>query len=295
LTKKSKNFIIGLSKFFSKKEEKTMRVLAINDISCVGKCSLSVSLPIISACGVTCDVLPTALLSTHTGGFQGYTFLDLTDEMQKTLAHWETLGISFDFIYSGYLGSIRQIETVLSIKDKFLKKGGKFIVDPVMGDGGKLYAGFDNAYVEKMKTLCRAADYILPNATESCLLADLPYGYQGADIGEQLITKLKTLCPHPIATGIAHDQKISVYYTNGEKIEYYTHANVEGFFCGAGDVFASAFVGALAKGKNDADAIKLAADFTTAAILRSASEVADKRYGLNFEAEIFGFLKKLND
>ncbi len=271
-----------------------MRVLAINDISCVGRCSLTVSLPVISACGVTCDVLPTALLSTHTGGFENYTFLDLSTEMQKIVAHWKSLGIQFDFIYSGYLGDIGQIETVLMLKNTFLADGGKFIVDPVMGDSGRLYAGFDKAYVEKMKTLCKAADYILPNVTEACLLADFPYCYQGADMGEQLISKLKTLCPHPIATGIPCEDKISVYYTNGNDIEYYTHENVEGFFHGAGDVFASAFVGAIAKGKNNADAIRLAADFTTAAIRRSAIEVKDARYGLNFEAEIFPFVKKLN-
>ncbi|MFQ9736254.1 MAG: hypothetical protein ACLR06_00015 [Christensenellaceae bacterium] len=126
-----------------------MRVLAINDISCVGKCSLTVALPVISACGVTCDVLPTALLSTHTGGFDGYTFLDLSDEIPRILTHWEGLGLTFDFIYSGYLGNISQIETVLAVKRKFLKPNGKFIVDPVMGDGGKLYAHFDYHFVEK--------------------------------------------------------------------------------------------------------------------------------------------------
>ena len=126
-----------------------MRVLAINDISCVGKCSLTVALPVISACGVTCDVLPTALLSTHTGGFDGYTFLDLSDEIPRILTHWEGLGLTFDFIYSGYLGNISQIETVLAVKRKFLKPNGKFIVDPVMGDGGKLYAHFDYHFVRR--------------------------------------------------------------------------------------------------------------------------------------------------
>ena len=152
-----------------------MRVLAINDISCVGRCSLTTSLPIISACGVECNVLPTAILSTHTGGFDGYTFCDLTKELDGILTHWKSLGLQFDFIYSGYLGSIAQIETVLAIKKDFLAKNGKFIVDPVMGDGGKLYAGFTAEYVEKMRELCREADYILPNVTEACYLADLPY------------------------------------------------------------------------------------------------------------------------
>ena len=142
-----------------------MRVLAINDISCVGKCSLTVALPVVSACGVTCDVLPTALLSTHTGGFEGYTFRDLSDEIPAVLKHWESLGLTFDFIYSGYLGNVSQIETVREIKRRFLKRNGKFIVDPVMGDGGKLYAHFDFHFVEKMRVLCEEADFILPNVT----------------------------------------------------------------------------------------------------------------------------------
>ncbi len=269
-----------------------MRVLAINDISCVGKCSLSVSLPILSACGVTCDVLPTAILSTHTGGFSGYTFRDLTSDIPDILRHWKSLGICFDFIYSGYLGSEEQIALVSQIKKDFLVKGGKFIVDPVMGDSGELYAGFNESYVEKMRELCREADYILPNLTEACYLANVPYPEFSTDVLE----KLKTLCRRPIVTGIKEKENILVAY-NGKtgQMETYSSENVEGFFCGAGDVFASAFVGALAKGKSETQAIVLAADFTTAAIRRSAKEVPDKRYGLNFEAEIFTFLKNLNN
>ena len=269
-----------------------MRVLAINDISCVGKCSLCVSLPIISACGVTCDVLPTALLSTHTGGFEGYTFLDLSSQMDKICAHWKTLGLSFDYVYSGYLGNPTQIDAVLQIKKQFLKKGGKLIVDPVMGDSGKLYDGFSDAFVQKMKTLCTQADYILPNATEACVLTDTPYPTDG----QTLIEKLKTLCPRPIVTGILEGNDIAVYYTDetGE-VKKYSSKNVEGFFCGAGDVFASAFVGTLAQGKTEERALRLAADFTSAAIRRSAKSVPDKRYGLDFEREIFTFLKNCND
>ena len=269
-----------------------MRVLAINDISCVGKCSLSVSLPILSACGVTCDVLPTALLSTHTGGFDGYTFRDLTSDIPDILRHWKTLGLRFDFIYSGYLGSEEQIALVSQIKKDFLAKGGKFIVDPVMGDGGKLYAGFSENYVEKMRSLCREADYILPNLTEACYLANVPY----PQFSSNVLEKLKPLCSRPIVTGIKEKENVFVAYVNEkEEMQTYSSQNVEGFFCGAGDVFASSFVGALARGKSETQAIVLAADFTTAAIRRSAKEVPDKRYGLNFEAEIFTFLKNLND
>lgn len=271
-----------------------MRVLAINDISCVGRCSLAATLPIVSACGVECNVLPTALLSTHTGGFTGYTFRDLTTDISDILKHWKTLGISFDFIYSGYLGSIEQIQLVKEIKKDFLANGGKFVVDPVMGDSGKLYAGFTNEYVIQMRELCREADFILPNVTEACYLADIPYPLTN-ETAEICLQKLSTLCPSPIVTGIADKDGISVcFFGENGNTQLISHENVEGFFCGAGDVFASAFVGSLARGKSVDQAIRLAADFTTNAIRRSAKEVPDKRYGLNFEAEIFTFLKNLN-
>ena len=271
-----------------------MRVLAINDISCVGRCSLAATLPIVSACGVECNVLPTAMLSTHTGGFEGYTFRDLTEDIPDILRHWKSLGLRFDYICSGYLGSIEQIDMVLQIKREFLKDDGKFIVDPVMGDSGKLYAGFTMEYVEKMRSLCSEADYILPNVTEACYLTGMPYPLTSRNAVEAL-TRLQKLCQRPIITGITENDCISVYFSlrNGN-IASYAHKNVEGFFCGAGDVFASAFVGALARGKSTGRAIELASDFVTAAIRRSSKEVPDKRYGLNFEAEIFPFLEALN-
>ena len=271
-----------------------MRILAINDISCVGKCSLAASLPIISACGVECNVLPTAMLSTHTGGFEGYTFRDLTEDIPAILAHWKTLNLKFDFIYSGYLGSIEQVELVSNIKNEFLAENGKFIVDPVMGDSGTLYAGFTPEYVEKMRWLCGQADFILPNATEACYLANVPYPLTRERMDE-VLKRLSALGTLPIVTGVAEDNDISVYFTGRSGGVYsFTHENLEGFFCGAGDVFASAFVGCLAKGKHVADAIYLASDFVAAVIRRSAKKVPDKRFGLNFEAEIFPFLKKLN-
>ncbi len=271
-----------------------MRVLAINDISCVGKCSLTVTLPILSACGIECNVLPTALLSTHTGGFEGYTFRDLTDDIPAILRHWKSLGLKFDYIYSGYLGSLAQIDLVMKIHDSFLEKGGKLIVDPVMGDNGKLYAGFTQEYVDKMRALCARADYILPNETEAAQLAALPYPLTRANAQAALQT-LCELCPNPVVTGIVEKEQIFVYYQENGSLQSHVNENVSGFFHGAGDVFASAFVGCLAKGKSQAESIKIAAEFTAKSIRRSAIEVSDKRYGLNFEKEIFSFLKNLND
>ncbi len=270
-----------------------MRVLAINDVSCVGKCSLTVAQPIISACGVTCNVLPTALLSTHTGGFTGYTFLDLTKEIPSILAHWKSLGIRFDIIYSGYLGSIEQIDLVLSIIRDFLTEDGKVVVDPVMGDSGTLYSGFSERFVEEMRLLCKRADYILPNATEACYLSGVPYPLNDKTAKDALL-KLQTLCPCPVITGVDGEEGVSLYFANATGVQVYTHKNVTGFFCGAGDVFASAFVGCLARGKSFEEAITLSADFVSASIARSADEVKDKRYGLNFEKEIYPFLQKLN-
>lgn len=270
-----------------------MRVLAINDISCVGRCSLTAALPIISACGVECNVLPTAVLSTHTGGFEGYTFRDLTEDIPAIVKQWRELGLKFDYIFSGYLGSIAQIDMVLEIAKIFLAEKGKLVVDPVMGDNGKLYAGFTDEYVAKMRELCAAADFILPNVTEACYLADIPYPLT-KETATLALENLTPLCSRPIITGIVDQGNIGVCYTDGTQARYFAHENVEGFFCGAGDVFASAFVGCLARGINEERAIELASDFAAAAIRRSAKEVEDKRYGLNFEAEIFTFLQNIN-
>jgi len=270
-----------------------MRVLAINDLSCVGKCSLTVSLPVLSACGITCDVLPTAFLSTHTGGFKGYTFRDLTEDIPNILKQWKSLGLQFDYIYSGYLGNVEQIDLVLQIKRDFLTENGKFIVDPVMGDGGKLYAGFTPDFVKEMKKLCKSADFILPNLTEACALSSLPYPQTD---GEKVVHALLPLCKRALVTGVLENKEICVYYANEQgEIKRFASPNVDGFFHGAGDVFASAFIGALARGKQEETAIRLAAEFTAASIRRSALEVPDTRYGLNFEAEIFPFLKNLNN
>ena len=168
-----------------------MRVLAINDISCVGKCSLTVALPVLSASGVTCDILPTALLSTHTGGFMGYTFLPLDDEMNKICDHWETLGLKYDLIYSGYLGSRAQIAFVREVKRRFLKEGGVFVVDPVLGDNFTFYKGFDRGFADEMLSLCAEADYILPNETESYLLT-------GERNFSAALKTLASFCPHPV-------------------------------------------------------------------------------------------------
>lgn len=277
-----------------------MRVLAINDISCVGKCSLAVALPIISACGVTCDILPTALLSTHTGGFTGYTFRDLSEDIPAILAHWKSLGLKYDYIVSGYLGSIDQIDMVRSVKDDFLKEGGTMIVDPVMGDNGKMYAHFDDKFVQEMKGLCRCADVIVPNLTEACLLADMDYGdVCAAENYREVLDKLKKLCPRPSVTGCdvadGKGTRSAVFYTDGNgKDKVYSTEKIGGPFHGAGDVYASALVGCLARGVREDDAVKLAADFTKNSIAQTKKDGTEARYGLNSESCMYAFLRALD-
>ena len=262
-----------------------MRVLAINDISCVGKCSLTVALPVLTACGLTCDILPTALLSTHTGGFVGYTFLPLDDEMKKIADHWETLGLKYDLIYSGYLGRRAQIAFVKDIKRRFLRQGGIFAVDPVLGDNFTFYKGFDDAFAREMLSLCAEADYILPNETESFLLT-------GTRDFSAALRALHDVCPHPVITGAKTQDKYEIcYYDGGEK--RMPIPCVEGSFHGAGDVFASAFCGCLMRGLSQERALAVTAKFCYNAILRTRREVTDRKYGLNYEREIYPFLTEL--
>ncbi|MDD6996037.1 MAG: pyridoxamine kinase [Candidatus Borkfalkiaceae bacterium] len=274
-----------------------MRVLAINDLSCVGKCSLTVALPIISACGVTCDVLPTALLSTHTGGFTNYTFRDLTEDFAPTLKQWSDLRLAYDIIYCGYLGNAAQAEYVEKFKNALLKKDGVFIVDPVLGDNGKLYPGFNASFVAAMKRLCAQADYILPNVTEACALTGNDFSvYDKADSRrEELFFALLNLCPHPVLTGADEKDGMSVYYAGGaDKYKKTTHEKIDGAFHGSGDVFASVFTGLLAAGKNMEYAVKSAADFTCRCIANKKKSGGETRYGLDFEEEI-PFLVKLTE
>ncbi len=277
-----------------------MRVLAINDISCVGKCSLTVALPIISASGVTCDILPTAILSTHTGGFTGYTFRDLSEDIPAILNHWKNLGLKYDIIISGYLGSIEQIEMVKTARRDLLKENGLMVVDPVMGDNGKLYAHFDDAFVNEMKGLCKTADVIVPNLTEACYLTG--FEYENAANGNylDLLSALKTLCKNPSVTGC--DETLngktvcSVYYTsNGGSVKKYSTEKVEGSFHGAGDVYSSALVGALARGVDMDRSVKIAADFTTNSILQTKLDGTQARYGLNSESQMLKFLQSLDE
>ncbi|MCI7551688.1 MAG: pyridoxamine kinase [Actinomycetaceae bacterium] len=264
------------------------RILTIQDISCVGQCSLTVALPILSACGQETAILPSAVLSTHTAGFTGYTFRDLTEDMPGIEAHWEKEGIEFDAVYTGYLGSAHQIDYVKSIAGHRLKAGKPFIVDPAMADNGTLYPGFDDDFVQAMARLAFSADIILPNLTEACLLTGYEYKetYDRAYIDgllEALVSKgAKTI----VLTGIGYEKGRTgvVVYENGN-YQYYEHEHITPGSHGTGDVYSASFVGALLHDHSTFDAAQIAADYTVRCIKATAGDESHW-YGPKFELEL---------
>ncbi len=261
------------------------RVLTVQDISCVGQCSLTVALPVISACGVETCILPSAVLSTHTGGFKGFTFCDLSEEMPKINAHWQKEGLLFDALYTGYLGSAKQIEYVTHLIETVCRENALVIVDPAMADNGRLYVGFDEAFVEEMKKLCAQADYILPNITEACFLTQMEYKteYDRAYIDELIERLLALGCRNVILTGVSyHSETTGVVVFENNEYRYYEHIKLSNSCHGTGDIYASAFTGALMKGKSAYEAARIAADYVVKCIKLTA-ELDNHWYGAAFE------------
>ena len=256
------------------------RILTIQDISCLGQCSGSVALPIISACGHECCLLPSAVLSTHTGGFTGYTFCDLTEEIPKIHEHWKKENVKFDCIYTGYLGSVKQIKYVADMFDDMLGLGGIKIVDPAMADNGKLYYGFDEEYVKAMGYLCAEADIVLPNITEACFMTGTEYKEQyDQQYVMDLISKLDEMgCRCIVLTGVSYREGATgvVIYESGF-YSYYEHERIEEGCHGTGDVYASAFTGALLQNKGAVEAACIAADYTLACIRTTRGDDAAKK------------------
>lgn len=273
-------------------------IAAVHDISCYGRCSMQAVWPVLSHYGHLVCPLPTALLSTHTGGFDHFTFLDLSSEMENILDSWRGEDIRFDAVYSGFLGSARQIGTVLSLIGS--QSGALVLVDPVMGDNGEIYKTYTSEMCELMHRLCARADIITPNLTEACLLADMDYGdVCAAENYREVLDKLKKLCPRPSVTGCdvadGKGTRSAVFYTDGNgKDKVYSTEKIGGAFHGAGDVYASALVGCLARGVREDDAVKLAADFTKNSIAQTKKDGTEARYGLNSESCMYAFLRALD-
>lgn len=269
------------------------RLLTIQDISCVGQCSITVALPVISACGVETAILPSAVLSTHTGGFKHFTFKDLTDEMPVIEAGWGKEGIKFDAFYTGYVCP-GQIDPILNIMESCANPGALRIVDPAMADHGVLYKGFNDDFPMLMKKLIVGADYILPNLTEAAfLLGRKPVlsGYDEAFILELAQALHAEGAKNVILTGVSFDPaKLGIATYDGKKIKYYFNDKLEQSSHGTGDVYASVFAGAIMRGFSMYDAAALAADIVCKAILCTTP---DHWYGVCFEQALPMLIERL--
>ena len=261
------------------------RILTIQDISCVGQCSLTVALPILSACGLETSVLPSAVLSTHTAGFTGFTCRDLTEDIPAICDHWCKEGIQYEAIYTGYLGSTQQIQYVQDIFQRTGTANCVKVVDPAMADNGKLYPAFDMPFVEAMKGLCAEADYIVPNITEACFLTGLPYKteYDRLYIDSLLDHLIALGCKNIVLTGVSYtpDKTGVVVFENGV-YTYYEHEKLSNSCHGTGDIYASAFVGAFMGSKCAYDAARIAADYVVECI-KATAKLDNHWYGAAFE------------
>lgn len=277
------------------------RIVTVQDISCVGKCSLTVALPVISAMGVEASVIPTAVLSNHTA-FSDFTFHDLTNQIEPVTKMWKSQGITFDAIYTGYLGSVKQIELMQTLFEDFKTDENIVIVDPAMADYGNLYKGFTQDFADEMTKLCGMADVIVPNLTEACYMLKIPYigdNYSKELIQQILIALSEKGCKYCVLTGVSlQDDRLGVMSYNsetGEFFEYYTE-KLPNSFHGTGDVFASAFTGALMQnGITKEKALEIAVDFTVDCIRATLENKEYHWYGVDFETAMPKLIDRLRN
>lgn len=277
-----------------------IHVVTLQDISCLGRCSLTVALPILSAAGIETSIIPSAILSTHTGGFTGYAFRDLNDDIMPIVDHWLTLDdVKFDAFYTGYLASAAQIALATAIKDKLAARGALYtMVDPAMADGGKMYPAFDDDFAKVMLTLCQKADLIVPNTTEATKMVGLPW-HDGVWTTEEVAAVFKALHAAGVKTIVLtsvsyEDGKVGTVFENESGVlEAVMRDRVPGYFHGSGDVYSSALLAAILKGRNVREAVTIATDYTVSAIRRTKRDETPVRYGIDFEEEIPGFIVSL--
>ena len=276
-------------------QNRTKRIAVIQDLSCVGRCSLAVAMSVLPVMGAETAVLPTAILSSHTA-FDGFTFLDFTPEAEKIMAEWRRLELRFDAIYIGYLGSMQLIDLAARFIEIFRREDTQVILDPAFGDHGRLYTGFDADYVQGMKALCRQADIILPNVTELCFLSGIPYAEDEAHtplirekaremIGERLQNVLITSCRFP-------EGRIGLMCVGGDAFDY-PHEQLKLACHGSGDLFASVFAGMMLREKNIRRAAQIAADFTHDCIAHSMNCADHRWYGVDYEAMLPELARRL--
>jgi pyridoxine kinase len=277
-------------KKFRRRGENMKRVLTIQDISCLGKCSLTIALPVISALGSETVILPTAVLSTHTM-FKNFTCKDLSDQIEPITRHWKAEGVTFDAIYTGYLGTVEQIEPVKDIIRAFRTPDTLVFIDPVMADNGKLYPAFDMAYVERNKTLCGMADIIVPNITEAALMTGMEYREEyDEEYIKEMLARLNGLgAKISVLTGVSresgmtgvmgYDSTVGRYFT-------YQRKRIDAAYHGTGDLFSSTCVGELLNGKSWQEAMRIAAEYTAITIDVTMKNPKKPWYGVDFESTI---------
>jgi len=269
----------------------------INDMSCLGRCSLTAAMPIISACGIESVPLPTGIFSAHTE-FEGFVKEDLTDDIGKISNHWKSLGERFDCIYSGYLASCKQAESVKRFLLDFKKSDTMYIADPVMGDNGVFYKGIDDSFIFEMRFLCSLADIIVPNVTEACMLTgmEITENYDMSFIKELLISLRNLTAARIVVTGVDFDDGqigCAVYDSLMGRANMFFTPKSEGRFPGTGDVFASALTAAVMNGKDFFDAVQIAMGFTCKCVEATLEAGTDRKYGLCFESEIKNLIKSV--
>ncbi len=274
------------------------RICSIQDISCLGRCSQTVALPVISAMGVECAIVPTAVLSTHTM-FQGFTCKDLSDQIRPIADHWEKEGFKFDALYSGYLASGEQAADVCNFFRRFHGENTLIFVDPAMADNGKLYPAFDAAFPAEMAKVCAMADIVLPNLTEACLLTETPYQdkFSKADV-ETLLRKLCAMgAKQAVITGVGFadgEYGVMSYDPTTNSFFSYFSQLLPTSYHGTGDLFASTCVGAMMNHYSLPEALKVAVDYTVQCIRITAEAGLVPWYGVEFERAIPYLLKRID-
>lgn len=270
------------------------RILTVQDISCVGQCSMTVALPILSACGHEICILPPAVLSTHTGGFGKPAVVHLAERMPEIVAHWKANAVDFDIIQVGYLGSVEAIDCVAEIMSTMKKAGGVTVVDPAMADHGKLYSGLSEEYARKMAELCLKADLMIPNVTEAAMMAGVPYC---SDADESYIRNVmeKLGGADVVLTGFSPEAgKTGFAVRQGHGIRFYSHDRIGKNYHGTGDMFAAVLTGALGCGKGLYNAAETAAEFTKKCIENTYRNPAHW-YGIKFETELPELIRMLRN
>lgn len=268
-----------------------LQAAAVHDLSGFGRCSLTVALPVLSVMGVQVSCLPTTVLSTHTGGFQGYTFRDLTADMEPFFRHWQKEGFLFDALYTGYLGSARQIDLVEQFFRAFQREDNLTLVDPVMGDHGRLYSLYTPEMAEGMKRLCAMADVVVPNMTEAALLTGLPYqeeNHREAYLSQLCQGLLALGAKQVVLTGVSPEKGlVGAACHDGKNMTVYAPPRVNAHYDGTGDLFASVLLGGLMHRWPLVKAATMAADFTRDCVARSLMNNTDRHHGVDFEPALW--------